>query len=94
MRILQRMALKFLYAQYQAIPEWPLLTPKSAIYSPKRDEGHPRYFNVGVPQGEIDGDSPAFSFSFSFSPFSVSQCYLKTFPFALPTGHQHITFLT
>ena len=48
------------------------------------------------PQGETverDGDSPAFSFSFSFSPFSgVSQCYMSIFP--LRCQDTNVTFLT
>ena len=48
------------------------------------------------PQGETverDGDSPAFSFSFSFSPFSgVSQCYMNIF--SLRCQDTNVTFLT
>ena len=48
------------------------------------------------PQGETverDGDSPAFSFSFSFSPFSgVSQCYMSIFPHRCQDTN--VTFLT
>ena len=64
-------------------------------YTPKRGEGQP-HFNVGVPLEETverDGDSPAFSFSFSFSPFSgVSQYYMNIF--SLRCQDTNVTFLT
>ena len=63
--------------------------------TPTRDEGQP-HLMWESPQGETverDGDSPAFSFSFSFSPFSgVSQCYMNIF--SLRCQDTNVTFLT
>ena len=75
--------------QYSDFPsQTPKVRPKSAFYTPKRDDEHPRHFYMGVPQGGLTpigstrifpSESPA-SMTEKSSFSSLSKVETLTFP--------------